>query len=67
VLEEIPPAPKQKAGCPRMSLVVVVKEKNDEDAPSKNWEDNKVHTLIAICGKIHNTMFYNFFFAKINK
>jgi hypothetical protein len=31
---------------------VVVIEKNDEDVPSKNWEDSEVHTLIAICSKI---------------
>jgi hypothetical protein len=27
-----------------------VKEENDKDAPSKNWKDTEVHTLIAICG-----------------
>jgi hypothetical protein len=35
VIEEIPPTSKQKVGHPRKS-VVVVKEENDENAPSKN-------------------------------
>jgi hypothetical protein len=48
VVEEIPPTPKQKTRCPRKSVTMVVKKENDEEAPSKNWEDNEVHTLIAI-------------------
>jgi hypothetical protein len=48
VVEEIPPTPKWKAGRLQKSVVAVVKEENDEDVPSKNWEDTEVHTLIAI-------------------
>jgi hypothetical protein len=52
VVEEIPPTPKQKPRCPRKSVAMVVKEENDEDVASKNWEDSAVHTLIAICGEM---------------
>ena len=31
---------------------MVVAEENDEDAPSKNWEESEVYTLITI----HNKM-----------
>ena len=52
VVEEIPSASKQKSKCPRKSTTELVKEEDDEDAPSKNWEDSEVHTLIVICDKM---------------
>jgi hypothetical protein len=52
MIKEIPPAPKQRCRYPRKSVAIVVKDKDDEDVPSKNWVDGEVHTLIAICGKI---------------
>jgi hypothetical protein len=57
---------------------MVVKKENDENAPSKNWEEGEVHTLIAICNKMEaeflenaskqgnpiGTMLCDFFFCK---
>jgi hypothetical protein len=48
VVEEILPTSKNKKLDAQEVVPVVVKEENDEDAPSKNWEDNKVHILIVI-------------------
>jgi hypothetical protein len=52
VVEEISPTSRRKPKCSRKSITLVVKEENDEDALSKNWEDSEVHTLIVIHGEM---------------
>jgi hypothetical protein len=59
VVEEILFAPKQKPRRPRKSAAEVVKVEDDEDAPSKNWEDSEVHTLIVICDEMEANFLKN--------